>query len=439
VKICAIAEVFPNRDASGNLLAEQDGPFADPAAEPADVTDLGGGIYVSGHGWGLTHPDPDAGIRNLTRRTYTWNERNLLKSSSDGRYNVAYTYGQDGERSGKYSSATSGGRPTETLYFNKMWAWRYDGMINDSTGRYRKHIYLNESRIVTKIARADGSFTNEERIKQYYYHSDHLGSAQLISNADGEEYERIEYTPYGELWIEKASTASNIDIPFRFTGKERDEETGLYYYGARYLDSKTSRWLSTDPALGDYIPGVPINDEAKKHNQQLPGQGGIFNTINSHLYHYAGNNPVKYTDPDGRRFSLASIWKAATKWHYEKRDARNEMTEPIEDIQKGKDGWEVEPRDAFHQGGENGHNTKYTNPDGREIVINDKTGEVVTDSATRGTYNYVDPGKKPDEWHDIGGWVVYGVRAIGHFFADVLPYLFLGNDRPSNKNTGGDN
>jgi RHS repeat-associated protein len=69
----------------------------------------------------------------------------------------------------------------------------------------------------------------------------------VISNADGQEYERIEYTPYGELWIEKASTASNIDIPYRFTGKERDEETWLYYYRERYLDSKTSRWLSTGP------------------------------------------------------------------------------------------------------------------------------------------------------------------------------------------------
>jgi RHS repeat-associated protein len=153
---------------------------------------------------------------------------------------------------------------------------------------------------MTKIGRADGSFTGEERIKQYYYHADHLESAQLITDADGQEYERIEYTPYGELWIEKASTASNIDIPYRFTGKERDEETGLYYYGARYLDSKTSRWLSTDPALGDYIPQAPVNDEAKKQNQNLPGMGGVFNTVNTHLYHYAGNNPVKYTDPDGR-------------------------------------------------------------------------------------------------------------------------------------------
>ena len=45
---------------------------------------------------------------------------------------------------------------------------------------------------------------------------------------------------------------------------------------------------------------APVNDEAKKHNQNLPGMGGIYNTVNFHLYHYAGNNPVKYTDPDGR-------------------------------------------------------------------------------------------------------------------------------------------
>ncbi len=59
-------------------------------------------------------------------------------------------------------------------------------------------------------------------------------------------------------------------------------------------------WISTDPALGDYIPKAPINEEAKKHNQNLPGMEGVFNHINGDLYAYAGNNPVKYTDPDGR-------------------------------------------------------------------------------------------------------------------------------------------
>ena len=59
--------------------------------------------------------------------------------------------------------------------------------------------------------------------------------------------------------------------------------------------------MSADPAVSDYIPLAPVSDEAKKHNQQLPGQGGIFNIVNLQLYHYAGNNPVKYTDPDGKK------------------------------------------------------------------------------------------------------------------------------------------
>ena len=82
--------------------------------------------------------------------------------------------------------------------------------------------------------------------------------------------------------------------------KELDSETGLYYYGARYLDPKTGRWLSGDPAVGGYIPSAPVNDEARKRNGSLPGQGGVFNVVNLHVYHYAGNNPVKYVDPDGR-------------------------------------------------------------------------------------------------------------------------------------------
>ena len=66
-------------------------------------------------------------------------------------------------------------------------------------------------------------------------------------------------------------------LPYKFTAKEMDEETGLYYYGARYLDAKYSRWMSADPAVSDYIPMAPVNDEARKHNQSLPGMGGVYN------------------------------------------------------------------------------------------------------------------------------------------------------------------
>jgi len=128
---------------------------------------------------------------------------------------------------------------------------------------------------------------------------------QVVTNHKGQIHERLEYTPYGELWIEHLSNDAPEDTtPFRFTGKELDPETGFYYYGARYLEPKTSRWISGDPAMADYLPSAPVNDEARKRNGNLPGMGGVFNYVNLHCYHYAGNNPILYTDPDGRDLNI---------------------------------------------------------------------------------------------------------------------------------------
>jgi RHS repeat-associated protein len=86
--------------------------------------------------------------------------------------------------------------------------------------------------------------------------------------------------------------------PYLFTAKELDEETGLYYFGARYYDPRTSVWQSADPILGKYLPS------AKTRNSILPGQGGVYNTFNLGLYSYAHQNPVRYTDPDGKAVPL---------------------------------------------------------------------------------------------------------------------------------------
>nr|WP_242457264.1 hypothetical protein [Treponema zioleckii] len=77
-------------------------------------------------------------------------------------------------------------------------------------------------------------------------------------------------------------------------------------------------WISTAPALGDYIPVAPTNDEAKQHNSKLPGMGGVFNHINLNCYHYAGNNPVRYTDPTGE-FDIQDLASSFTD-AFEKRE-----------------------------------------------------------------------------------------------------------------------
>ena len=285
-------------DANGNIICEQDGSFESNGEDTAyhKINHEAEDVYSTDYGWGL-FKDEDAGDmhrKTRYRRTYTWNECNQLVSSVDANYNTAYVYGQDGQRSNKYT------QNSETLYFNKMWALHTDSGNNVYGGQTAKNIYLGETRIVTKLNSGSAPTYQEEYYKQYYYHSDHLGSASLISDYKGDEYQRIEYTPYGETWVEKTSNTGLEYLPYKFTAKELDEETGLYYYGVRYLDPKYSMWISCDPALGEYIPMAPTSEEARSHNQNLPGLGGVFNTVNLNLYHYAANNPIKYTDPDGK-------------------------------------------------------------------------------------------------------------------------------------------
>ena len=284
-------------DANGNIICEQDGSFESNGDDVSyhKITQEAENVYSTDYGWGLFKEDNSSSKIKGSRycRAYIWNERNQLISSVDSNYSTAYVYGQDGQRSNKYT------QNSETLYFNKMWTLLTDSGNNVYGGQTAKNIYLGETRIVTKLNSGENPTYQEEYYKQYYYHSDHLGSASLISDYKGDEYQRIEYTPYGETWVEKTQNTGLEFLPYRFTGKEIDEETGLYYYGARYLDPKYSRWLSTDPALGEYIPKASINEEAKRYNQNLPGMGGVFNHINGNLYHYAGNNPVRYVDPDG--------------------------------------------------------------------------------------------------------------------------------------------
>jgi len=74
----------------------------------------------------------------------------------------------------------------------------------------------------------------------FFYHSDHLGSTSYITDDHANITQYDAYLPYGELLVDEHS--SSEDLPYKFNGKEMDAETGLYYYGARYMNPVASLW-----------------------------------------------------------------------------------------------------------------------------------------------------------------------------------------------------
>jgi len=100
----------------------------------------------------------------------------------------------------------------------------------------------------------------------------------------------------------------------RFTAKELDEETGLYYYGARYLNPRTSRWISSDPAGFELI-----NPEQRD-----------FSVSGLNWYAYTSNNPVNYTDPTGMEedytINIAALEKQDFKISHYEDNADNPIT-----------------------------------------------------------------------------------------------------------------
>ena len=106
----------------------------------------------------------------------------------------------------------------------------------------------------------------------FYYHSDHLGSTAYITDQQANVTQYDAYLPYGELLVDEHS--SSADLPYKFNGKELDEETGLYYYGARYMNPVTSIWYGVDP-LAEMYPNV-------------------------NAFVYCMGNPIKLVDFDGR-------------------------------------------------------------------------------------------------------------------------------------------
>ena len=259
-------------------------------------------------------------VSNGTRRTILWDEENRIQEVADNGHAKTYKYDDAGER------VIKRGPQGETAYVNQFFTIR-----NREVGT--KHVFAGGTRLVSKLMfqpkDSDGDGTPDPfpgcdnapwgwlnnngngngqgpcsnngngsggnsgggngpevfEKDQYYYHPDHLGSSSYVTDLDGDVFQHLEYFPFGETWVEEHSNTQRT--PWLFTGKELDEETGLYYFGARYYDPRTSVWQSPDPILANYIRG------------ERSGKG-VYTPSNLNLYGYSHQRPIVAKDPNGQ-------------------------------------------------------------------------------------------------------------------------------------------
>ncbi|NND34481.1 MAG: hypothetical protein HKN76_17985, partial [Saprospiraceae bacterium] len=146
----------------------------------------------------------------------------------------------------------------------------------DTTGPPGQPIWVEAE---TELGRPGYGFIGDDvfsEINQFFYHSDHLGSTAYVTDLTGTIRQFTSYQPFGKTFVQQKNTPESQ--PYLFNSKELDENTGLVYFGARYLDSESSVWQNVDP-LAEKYPSISP-------------------------YAFVGQNPVNYIDPDGKKIAI---------------------------------------------------------------------------------------------------------------------------------------
>jgi RHS repeat-associated protein len=218
-------------------------------------------------------------LRSPTPGELVWNFMDQLQQVDLGGGGTAYyVYSVAGQRVRKVIERL-GALRTERIYLGALEIYRErQGNNAPHFERRTLHIADNAGRIaqVDVKTRDDNNADPANPLNMpliRYQYGNHLGSAVLETDDQGTVISYEEYHPFGTTAYHSSKSSVDLSLKrYRFSGKERDDETGLYYVGARYYAPWLGRWTSSDP--GGFIAGL-------------------------NLYCYCSNNPVVRSDPDG--------------------------------------------------------------------------------------------------------------------------------------------
>ena len=162
-----------------------------------------------------------------------------------------YVYDADGQRVRKVTERQNSARKNERFYLGGIEVYReFDAAGAVALERETLHVMDDKRRIAlieTKtIGKCAAAHSPEPMVR--YELANHLGSASVELDTEGGLLSYEEYSPYGNSTFQAGCNAEVSLKRYRYTGKERDEENGFTYHGARYYAPWLGRWISCDPA-----------------------------------------------------------------------------------------------------------------------------------------------------------------------------------------------
>jgi len=235
---------------------------------------------------------------NMTTETagrhFSWNHRDQLKmfrvqsATAEPSIHSIYLYEASGTRVKKFFRK-QGGQIESTVYVDDIFEhhrWRSGSTVGENN---TLHVMDDRQRI--GLVRVGQAHPEDRGPAVLYQVGDHLGSTELVIDQNGSFINREEYTPYGE-----SSFGGFKRKRYRFIGKEKDEESGLNYHGARYYSAWLGRWISSDPigiegGLNPYSyshnsPCVWMDENGNHPGKKGPGAKGSEQDMGELMHYY---------------------------------------------------------------------------------------------------------------------------------------------------------
>jgi RHS repeat-associated protein len=314
--------------------------------------------------------DPDAGpftgtydyddYGNMTRMPHLavmdWNFMDQLRRVDlGGGGNAYYTYGLGGQRLRKVIER-NGNVKLEWIFLGAVMIFRRRRRDTNDLRFERQTVRISDNtghvaQVDTKIRDDDNDDPSNPLniVLIRYQYENHLGSAVLETDDNGDPISYEEYHPYGTTAYCSVKPGFDLSLKrYRFSGKERDDETGLYYFGARYYAQWLGRWTSPDPS--GFKDGLQ-------------------------LYRYCQNNPIGVRDHLGLEGSIAIPGKPE--------DIKRAQTTHTEESGRRYEAWvraqtlDIDGQQYAVSGG-----TRVWNESARHWWIPDAHREPIKDSAT---------------------------------------------------------